>query len=467
MKGETMARSKKAEIQQEQTREIALQFDNVLDRIKEISVAQNFTESLALADAYMQLTQLMMQPAIEQRIMALKDRPIGFLTDRSPDIIRSAQRDNRKIVPYSYQDIAECCVEAMAAGYRITGNEFNIISKRMYPAKNGKFRRIVENPQVTGFRFANTSPMYDVADTASKETKRGAAVQYAKVQCFAEWQQDENTVTLGHDEKDKLIFLIRVNAYMGEDAIIGKALSKLFSRVLLRIEGNVVPDATEIVPGDDHLSIPEAFSDRTEQEKIEAPETPEQSVSTDVEVESVEPDQSEKLMIRFNEMFYAEAEKIGVTGEFLNRFIQDGEKDWGTDFDTILERAMATKQAFTEFLDLYKAYEDIRRAKKPADSIAKTGNKENAVTGAYDSKGGAANVDSAASDEVEKNGKVENGEKFTKKALIDQLEVLKGKYPKPFLTRTKGFSLENKSIKELTEIRDEILKQTNRSDGEF
>ena len=43
-----------------------------------------------------------------------------------------------------------------------------------------------------------------------------------------------------------MILKIRVNRGMGEDAVIGKAQSKLFARVLERIQGEILPESTDV-----------------------------------------------------------------------------------------------------------------------------------------------------------------------------------------------------------------------------
>lgn len=226
------------------TEEVGLQIDEIVKDCVPYTtnLLPTFAATLKLADGIKKLREIFLKhPGIKETIEAMKDSRLGFLTDRSPKAL-ARQRDDgegNKMKAYTYEEIAEACIEAMLNGYRITNNEFNVIAGNYYPAKNGKYRKIIDHPDVTNFTFTNTSPAFD------------ADGKYAKVQCFASWVQKGQLVTVGTSERDKgkedtLVFRVKVNRAMGEDAIIGKALSKLFSRVLMRIEGKVLPEATDL-----------------------------------------------------------------------------------------------------------------------------------------------------------------------------------------------------------------------------
>ena len=228
--------------------EIGKQIDTIVEKCMPITnkQAQGFNEALILAGGIKQMRELFLtSPEIKANVMAMADTPLGFMTDRSPAAIKSSKKD---LSPYDYNQIAECCIEAMLQGYRITGNEFNIISERFYPAKNGKYRKIIENENISNFFFTNTSPLFSTEQRMNYGKPDIASI--AKVQCFATWTQTNSdgqrvAVKLGYGE-DKLIFKVKVNAFMGDDGIVGKALSKLFSRVLMRVEGKMIPEATDI-----------------------------------------------------------------------------------------------------------------------------------------------------------------------------------------------------------------------------
>jgi hypothetical protein len=226
--------------------EASMRIDKIVDESIPYAAmtATNFQATLKLADAVATLREIFLKhPGIRKTVEAMQDTKLGFLTDKSPRAIAYAKSQGKNPQPYSYMEIVECCIEAMLNGYRITNNEFNVISGGFYAAKNGKYRKIIDHPDVTDFKFTTTSPMY------SPDGK------YAKVQCYASWLQKGQLVTLGisdkeHGKEDTLVFNVRVNAAMGEDAVVGKAISKLFSRVLMRLSGKIMSEATDVEFGE-------------------------------------------------------------------------------------------------------------------------------------------------------------------------------------------------------------------------
>lgn len=223
--------------------EVGKQIDTIIDKCLPITSKQahGFNEALVLAGGIKAMRDIFLNnDGIKENIEAMANTPLGFMTDRSPEALASSKK---QLKPYTYHEIAECCIEAMLQGYRITGNEFNIIAGRFYPAKNGKYRKIIENEEISSFFFTTTSPAF--ATETRMNYGKPDTVSIAKVQCFASWMQNNTSVKIGYDE-DKLVFKIKVNAFMGDDGVIGKALSKLFSRVLMRIEGIIIPESTDI-----------------------------------------------------------------------------------------------------------------------------------------------------------------------------------------------------------------------------
>ena len=235
--------------------EVSNKIDTIIDRCLPITSKQlqGFNEALTLASGVKAMREIFLNnDDIRSNIEAMANTPLGFMTDRAPEVIRASKKANPP-KPYTYNEIAECCIEAMLQGYRITGNEFNIIAGRFYPAKNGKYRKIIENESISNFFFTTTSPAFTTE--ARVNYGKTEQISIAKVQCYASWLQDGVKVKIGYDD-DRLIFKIRVNAFMGDDGIVGKALSKLFSRVLMRIEGRILPEATDIDVSSDVGSEP-------------------------------------------------------------------------------------------------------------------------------------------------------------------------------------------------------------------
>jgi len=247
------------------------QIDKIVDECVPMVLNQkpSFTETLVLAEGISNLRQIILHDeGIKKTVESMQDTKLGFITDRSPKAIETSKiKDGGKweIKPYPYSVIAECLIEGMLNGYRMTGNEINIISGGFYAAKNGKYRMIVEHPEVTDFDFTTTSPMF------STETRFNKAQDVAKVQCFASWKQEGVLRSMGISSKDggkedKLIFTIPCWKSTGDDAILGKAISKLFSRVWLRINGKILPESTDVTEG---ALIPLDTSDTQDAETVD------------------------------------------------------------------------------------------------------------------------------------------------------------------------------------------------------
>lgn len=244
--------------------EIGKQIDTVIKDCMPLTtqVAPSFNDAFALAKGVGTLKEIFKSnPDIKEMVMAMTDTELGFLTDKSPAQVAYAQSKGKQMVPYTYEELIEPCITGMLQGYRLTNNEFNVIAGKFYGAKNGKYRKIVESKNVTDFKFTTTSPIYETE--TRQEYGKPKQVQFAKVQCFASWKKDGADFTIGQSTgaEDKLVFKIKVNNMMGDDAIVGKALSKLFSRVLMRINGKSSELTSEVDP------------DVTEAEVTETPKT--------------------------------------------------------------------------------------------------------------------------------------------------------------------------------------------------
>lgn len=206
---------------------------------------QGISEALVLAKGIHQLREIFRTDKnIKATILSLENTNLGFLTDRTPE---ACIKSNLK--PYSYEQISECCLEALLKGYRLTDKEFCIIAGNFYGAKNGRYRKIIETEGLTDFTYANSTPIFKMETRLVK--KLPAQVQYAEVQCYASWKMNGKNQYIGHhpknkDTKDELIFKIKANEYMGDDGVVGKALSKLFGRVLSRISGKLVDESTDM-----------------------------------------------------------------------------------------------------------------------------------------------------------------------------------------------------------------------------
>lgn len=192
--------------------------------------AGSFEAELAIAQAVSDL-RAVLTPEVMQPVMALMNTDLGFRTDRDPRVT-PRDKDGNPMSPYTVDVVRECFIESKLRGFHSVGNEWNIIAGKFYACKNGLRRKVMAYPGVTDFKDT-----YDVPRTVAD---RGAIVK-----CRALWKKDGVEGSLERE------FPIRVNAYMGSDAILGKAQRKLLAAVHDRLAGLVTPEGDvndEVIP---------------------------------------------------------------------------------------------------------------------------------------------------------------------------------------------------------------------------
>lgn len=212
----------------EQRRSAVLEAASKIDQVASLAMshfsnAGSMAAELQVAQAMADL-RAMLTPEVMQPIMALMDTDLGFRTDRDP---RQKDRNNNPNTPYPVDVVKDVVIEAKLRGFHTIGNEFNIISGRFYAAKSGFRRKLTDGKSFPA--LANFKDSYDVP--------RNVAEKGAIVKCRAEWTLN------GKRDSVECEFAIKVNAYMGADAILGKAERKLCKRVHDLISGVHTPDA--------------------------------------------------------------------------------------------------------------------------------------------------------------------------------------------------------------------------------
>jgi len=214
----------------EKTQAVILQQKaRAIDRIATEAMAlfegsSSFESELAVAQAVRDL-RAALTPEIMAPIMALMNTEIGFLTDQDP--LKPSSK-NPHPQPYSVDVVRECFIESKLRGFHSVGNEWNIIAKKFYAAKNGLKRRCETWKGLTNLKIVTGLPRIN-GDSAT-------------VAIYGEWKlggvKDEMVAPGGKP----LEVLIRVNNFMGADAVVGKAERKLYKRIFDRLSGRVTPD---------------------------------------------------------------------------------------------------------------------------------------------------------------------------------------------------------------------------------
>lgn len=183
---------------------VAGQYETALE-----STAGKFGKALVTAEAIQKLRELITPPMI-RGLMATMNTRLGFLTDKDP----ARSRDCKET--YSPEVVRDCAIEAVLRGIPLVGNCINIIAGNMYVTKEG-------------FTFKLKNMVTDLKiDFAVPTMLQGGAT----VNVRASWKVN------GISDSMEADIPIKVNAYMGADAVLGKAERKIKARIYNRITGS-------------------------------------------------------------------------------------------------------------------------------------------------------------------------------------------------------------------------------------
>jgi hypothetical protein len=182
--------------------------------------ATQFEAMFKMAAGMRELRSLITEDAMKD-VMQLQNTSLGFRTDKAQG-------------GYGVDVVKDCVIEASLRGLRPVGNEFNIISGRLYVTKEGLSRLVREYPGVTDLRLSPAVPVM----------RNGGAIVLYK----ATWNLDGKTQSLERE------FPVRVNSGMGADAIIGKATRKMLAAIYGQLTGSehALPEGEvgDVIDGD-------------------------------------------------------------------------------------------------------------------------------------------------------------------------------------------------------------------------
>lgn len=175
---------------------------------------EGFEKAFAIADAIGQLRQLLTADAMKP-IMNLQGNRLGFKTDK--DILQGGGKGPG----YPMEIVRDCLIEAVLFGLQPYGNQFNIIGGNMYATKEGCGALLGKIPSLD----------YSIIPQLPRVKEESAAVVME-----VEW-------TIGGlTNKKSLDIPIRVNKYMGTDAILGKATRKARKWLFDKLSGVELPE---------------------------------------------------------------------------------------------------------------------------------------------------------------------------------------------------------------------------------
>lgn len=174
-----------------------------------------FQAAIELASAMGELRALLTDDVM-QPIMALQGSALGFRTDKD--------RDGK----YPVEVVRDVTIEAVLKGFKMVGNQVNIIANRFYATKEG-FEDWIRVQGLKG-RLLDFVESYTIPKLVSADDAHVFGT------CSYKW------LGKGVEMKD-VPFSIRVNKGQGADAIVGKAKRKLKAMVYARCTGTTVSDA--------------------------------------------------------------------------------------------------------------------------------------------------------------------------------------------------------------------------------
>ncbi len=191
-------------------REALAKLDELLIQCRELHDPQLGQMERALATAAaLQRLRTLLTPALLENVMALQGTSLGFATDKDRE------------GGYPPEVVRDVFLDASIRGLRAVGQEFCIISGRMYAAKNGLKRLIIEWPGLSDW-----------------EEKIGIPVRgqnYVTVPCRARWKLGGKADQVEFKGDDAIPIVVHSNT--GVDAMRGKAARKLYAAVYDRLTG--------------------------------------------------------------------------------------------------------------------------------------------------------------------------------------------------------------------------------------
>ena len=109
-------------------------FAMALKDAQSIDLVNNMASVFDAAIIVNRLEQVLTNEVMDAVFMPLMNKRIGFLTDHDPN---KPNKNGVRPVPYSREVVRTAIIDAAMVGLQPIGNQFNIISGTMYPAKAG------------------------------------------------------------------------------------------------------------------------------------------------------------------------------------------------------------------------------------------------------------------------------------------------------------------------------------------
>lgn len=208
-------------------------FMTAFEEAGSIQLANNAGAAFMAAGIVNRLRAALTDEVMNEYFMPLMNTKVGFLTDKP-----GYDRKTGEVKPtYSINVARDAVIDAAFMGLLPTGNQFNIISERMYPTKEG-FTALLKK---IGCRyFISLTPLPDVSPSCAAVCCK---INY-------EWQGDKNGFSI--------TATVKKDGYSSMDQIKGKAERQAKKKLYEYLTGCDFGDA------DEDSSIPEEQSGHAE-----------------------------------------------------------------------------------------------------------------------------------------------------------------------------------------------------------
>lgn len=197
--------------------EIAQRLNNSVLSVISAEKLMGFEKAYLIASAAGELKRLLTTEYMRP-IMDLQGNRLGFKTDKD------LNKDGSKGSGYPEEVVKNCLIEAVLMGVQPFGNQFNIIAGNSYVTKEG-----------FGFLLLNHKGLY--YEITPELPRINADKSSAAIAMNIEWSIDGGTT-----KTKKIDLPIKMNAYMGPDAVIGKATRKARAWLYNTITGSEIPE---------------------------------------------------------------------------------------------------------------------------------------------------------------------------------------------------------------------------------
>jgi len=191
--------------------EIVKKLESFIDKSRKVNDMNGFEKAFALADAFKELNSALTTDLVKP-IYELQGSKLGFRTDKD-----SGQG-------YTVEVVKRCLIEAVLTGVQPVNNQFNIIAGNCYITKEG-FGYLLKNYSGLKWEIIPMLPRIN-------EEKKSAAIT----------MQIKWSINGGEENERNIDFPIKLNNFMGTDAVIGKATRKARAWLYNNITDNEIAD---------------------------------------------------------------------------------------------------------------------------------------------------------------------------------------------------------------------------------